>query len=795
MKKTTELYSSIENNPDQDEIFSFLCRQFVSSIFPIHYRDQIFTPDRLRLLRGQTLAHYIDHFDKFVEKLEAHNTFSLGLNPPPTADPPNVKPKTSLPTSGPKTPSLDKSHSRVASAKTVPAIPIQSLPCGTSCISCFLKGHVVEDCPTRNCGYCAVNSRPSGHFPKTCHHFDYITGTLRTPKGKAKSTRTRSTPPSTSVADDTSSLPELLDDSSSSEVSNLTVLFDSGSSEHIVPKQFLTQPSPLLPENRIEMESAFGEILSPTTVGSFKNLTPCYSLPVSDSDDALLSISRIVNMDKSILIDHSGLNIYENSSLVSSSLNNFKILSASDLILTAPEENGVYCLLEHQIPDFIPSKFRKRFVKTIQSYQTMNFKTLRELTEFFHRALGHPDLSTMLLMATSPSFTSWPKELTPSVIRKYFPSCSDCPLGNLAERPLPSSPKSNDIAIHSDCVVGEEFEIDLKGKYTAPDGKPVRSFDGSLYTFNGIDLASDYALLPSLPHRHNKTRRIERFHRSTSDLMMKQLANKVHLTPQYWSLSWQHAVNMRNILPRKRLLGKTPYEKWFGRPYDLVKHPTIPFGSVVFSHIPLDEQTALSGRSIEGVAVGPSFEHDFGLRIFNPLTKRESIRHSYRNMGEDEPTSTTYVLDFNNQPISLSSLNDSHVDNSSLSTPAPYSRSSSTPVVYHYNNLSLKRAPPETHSYFAHINKRFLDSATGVTYQIAGISEMSAAGFENEFVYQFYDTSLYSSCPLDPDSTEFEPRSQFLADLSYKFIDTPTRISRKTRRVNMVKTIRCQFSR
>jgi hypothetical protein len=105
LKKTTELYSSIENYPDQDEILSFLCRQFVTSIFPIHYRDQIFTPDRLRLLRGQTLAHYIDHFDKLVEKLEAHNTFSLGLNPPPTTEPPTVKPKTSLPTSGPKTPS------------------------------------------------------------------------------------------------------------------------------------------------------------------------------------------------------------------------------------------------------------------------------------------------------------------------------------------------------------------------------------------------------------------------------------------------------------------------------------------------------------------------------------------------------------------------------------------------------------------------------------------------------------------------------------------------------------------
>ena len=65
---------------------------------------------------------------------------------------------------------------------------------------------------------------------------------------------------------------------------------------------------------------------------------------------------------------------------------------------------------------------------------------------------------------------------------------------------------------------------------------------------------------------------------------------------------------------------------------------------------------------------------------------------------------------------------------------------------------------------------------------------MSAKGFEDEFVYQFFDTSIYSSCPLDPDSTEFEPCSQFLSDTSYKFLNPSTRISRKTRRVNMVKT-------
>ena len=195
----------------------------------------------------------------------------------------------------------------------------------------------------------------------------------KTTVGKAKSSRSRSGTKSIATEEDSSSPPELLDDSSSSEVSNLSVLFDSGSSEDIVPQQFLIQSSTLITEPRIEMESAFGEILSPTTVGTFKNLKPCYSLPLSSSDDALLSISRLVNTEKSVLIDQSGLHLYDNSPTVLHSLNKFKNFSAKDLILTAPEDNGVYSLLSHQIPEFLFPKLRRKLIKTIQSYHTKNF--------------------------------------------------------------------------------------------------------------------------------------------------------------------------------------------------------------------------------------------------------------------------------------------------------------------------------------------------------------------------------------------------------------------------------------
>ena len=98
--------------------------------------------------------------------------------------------------------------------------------------------------------------------------------------------------------------------------------------------------------------------------------------------------------------------MYDNSSKVFNSLNKFKSSNASDLVLNAPDDNGVYSLLAHQIPDFIAPKLKKQLITTIQSYHTMHFKSLKELAEFFHRALGHPDLHTMLLMATSSSFTS-----------------------------------------------------------------------------------------------------------------------------------------------------------------------------------------------------------------------------------------------------------------------------------------------------------------------------------------------------------------------------------------------------
>ena len=124
------------------------------------------------------------------------------------------------------------------------------------------------------------------------------------------------------------------------------------------------------------------------------------------------------------------------------------------------------------------------------------------------------------------------------------------------------------------------------------------------------------------------------------------------------------------------------------------------------SHIPLPQQTAMSGRAIEGIVVGNSPRHEFGLRIFNPATKHESIRHTYKNLGESEQISPTYVLDDSHQPhqfiLQMSEASalllpsSSHKSDPFVSPVLP----STCPYISTYTPLRQKEAPSVTHRYF-----------------------------------------------------------------------------------------------
>ena len=94
-------------------------------------------------------------------------------------------------------------------------------------------------------------------------------------------------------------------------------------------------------------------------------------------------------------------------------------------------------------------------------------------------------------------------------------------------------------------------------------------------------------------------------HRTLQEMVVKALDHKQHLTSQYWGLAYLHFAGLISILS-SRDSNKSPYELWYGHPCDLSSQPLLPFGSIVMSHIPLEQQTSLSGRSIETIYVGRS---------------------------------------------------------------------------------------------------------------------------------------------------------------------------------------------
>ena len=110
-------------------------------------------------------------------------------------------------------------------------------------------------------------------------------------------------------------------------------------------------------------------------------------------------------------------------------------------------------------------------------------------------------------------------------------------------------------------------------------------------------------------------------------MVVKSLAHKPHLSSKYWGMAYSHSADLHNITSGPA--GSSPYSLWHGRPYDLERNPILPFGSIVAAHKSLTTQTALSGRSIEAVFVGIAHDHAAAVNLFNPITKKTFIRHSF----------------------------------------------------------------------------------------------------------------------------------------------------------------------
>ena len=281
-----------------------------------------------------------------------------------------------------------------------------------------------------------------------------------------------------------------------------------------------------------------------------------------------------------------------------------------------------------------------------------------------------------------------PKSLTEKVVNKYFPtSCTACPIGNLSKRPLKPNIEEHHQRIESNMNEGNEIEIDIQGPWTDKNGKPCQTFNGCLYSLLAACTVTGYAfgqllrtkgyLLRSIKHIHNEIKsnnktlkaircdsafvvseikeycienkieikacvphehdtlpRVERLHKTFRESVVKALSNKNHITEKFWGMCFHDALIKYNTIPNHKNPTTTPYIQWYGKKFDLLNNPYLPFGTIVMAHIPLEQQTALSGRSFETYYVGCAPNFRGGILLFDPITHRTIIRRTYKVMGD-----------------------------------------------------------------------------------------------------------------------------------------------------------------
>ena len=74
----------------------------------------------------------------------------------------------------------------------------------------------------------------------------------------------------------------------------------------------------------------------------------------------------------------------------------------------------------------------------------------------------------------------------------------------------------------------------------------------------------------------------------------------------------------------------------------------LPFGAMVMAHIPVSQQSVGSQRSNVTYCVGTSLLHKKGFKLYNPHTKKEIIRGTFKTIGTKRLDSESVTYEVNN---------------------------------------------------------------------------------------------------------------------------------------------------
>jgi len=682
-----------------------LAKAFIKGIFPVFFR--LLVDQR----KPNTLKAALASFTEFFSHMDMYNTIALARR---SSESLVGKPAPTRPKAPFRFPSRHEGHKALLSSTAPVSAPISGRG---GCFNCQ-GAHHYQACPQRSvCLPC--NSTSHACWASNCparSRWESSRGVkARVSASHPPVASSDAVAPGTTVADMEALVTRLVESRLLSVLgetdpvraclcaSSRPILIDTGCNHTICASESHSDSPITLSSTRRKVEVATGALAEITGTAVVHGLD---SLFVPSFEDSLLSVSQYTAC-------HNACALFFCDSMIGITLTPAIKQLINDACTLARQRNLITLsgVVSNGLYTMTPSK---SLYAGASFYATAELSSLASLVRFFHEAWNHASEDLMVAIVQHNIFTNIPPALTTSAIRKYFPLCPTCPIGNLARIPPP--PSSSESRVLSP---GEEIVMDCK---VFADNKGMRhqqTFGGCKFTLTAIDVSTGYhwgfllksqasleqycetlrleivsagrtlrrlrtdnafvtnalkawcllhrvILSPCIPHEHYQIGLVERFHRSLEDSIVKCISNKPHLTMQYWGFAYNDIIMKSNILPTILRPTTTPYELWHGSKLDLKVTPMLPFGSVVMAHIPLALQRSLGPRSVETFVVGCSLAHVGGLLLYNPTTKRVIIRRSFKTIGPTRPPSLTYslLLDYDSLVAVPSPSDDLLVDSS-----------------------------------------------------------------------------------------------------------------------------------
>jgi hypothetical protein len=453
-----------------------------------------------------------------------------------------------------------------------------------------------------------------------------------------------------------------------------------------------------------EIKVANGESIMAISSGTLVGASDIVAEYVPELAESLVSLSSLADQGNIFFGNKDKITVVKETSSIRSIVNDLERETKESNLITIEghREGSLYYtnLLSIQNESKLSPSVQTGQVFSIRPHNGLHFQSHRDLVLYYHDLLGHIGFEALIQLVKRQSIQGMHPDLNEALVRKYFPhQCTMCAKGSMSRAPISKNRSRNKHvgnigdSVEIDIMYGSKIKglgsescqaysgyelvmvavdrssrftiayllknatdlhiaIDMLRKRFISDGHILRHlrFDDQFNTSAIRDYLQDQSITYDIcpPYEHALLGLVERTNRTLEEKLIKVMSAPRIKDKRLWGLAVADCVLKINLSPRSALNFDNPYERWYKRKFDMIRHPILPFGVKVMAHIAPDDQRSLRPKSVETIAVGTPEDSIGCVQLLQPKTQKLWNRRTFR-VVEDDPYSDLLPIVFDSE--------------------------------------------------------------------------------------------------------------------------------------------------